>query len=112
MLPTELNIALMTTGYLLVMGYLALGLALSRRGPGRERKRERRGWPGLARRVAGTAVGGYLLLTAVVVGYYEGVARLGGDFLASAATENALLAGLTMTGFLALSWVVVRLRRR
>nr|WP_189787146.1 DUF6256 family protein [Streptomyces capitiformicae] len=78
----------MLTGYLLVMGYLALGLLLLRRqSPGPKEaagKPERRlakqlapgatrpGWPGLIRQVLGTAIGGYMLLMAVVVGYYHG----------------------------------------
>lgn len=41
----------------------------------------------------GTAVGGYLLLMAVVIAYYYGVARVGGDFIQSAFTGTALLIG-------------------
>lgn len=114
MLPAGLNFAVMVTGYLLVMGCLAVGLRLSRRRPDGARRRPEtaRGWPGLVRRVAGTAVGGYVLLMVVVVGYYEGVARLGGDFLSAAFTGNLLVLGMTVPVYLAASWVVVRLLRR
>ncbi|GAA4930582.1 DUF6256 family protein [Streptomyces coeruleoprunus] len=128
MLPLPLNIGLMLTGYLLVMGYLALGLLLLRRqppGPGKasgepERRlakqlapaAARTGWPGLIRQVAGTVFGGYVLLMAVVVGYYHGVARLGGRFLASAFTGCATLAGVALPVFFTASWLAERRHRR
>lgn len=112
MLPLSLNITLMVTGYVLVMAYLALGLGILRRRPSDTPVATRRGWPGLVRQVVGTALGGYLLLMAVVVLYYGGVAHLGGRFLASAFTGGALLVGLAVPLFLAVSWVVVRLRQR
>ncbi|MDN3293317.1 hypothetical protein QWM81_04480 [Streptomyces ficellus] len=122
MLPLSLNIALMLTGYLLVMGYLGLGLWLLRRQPPGTPERRlarqlapaagRRGWPGLVRQVLGTAVGGYLLLMAVVVGYYHGVARVGGRFLMSAFTGSALMAGVALPVFFAASWLVERRRGR
>ncbi|THA26582.1 hypothetical protein E4198_19585 [Streptomyces sp. RKND-216] len=114
--PPWLNFAVMATGYLLVMGCLAVGLRLARREgrdlPARRRPATPTGWPGLVRRVAGTAVGGYLVLMAVVVGYYEGVAGLGGDFLAAVFTENLLLIGMVVPVFLVVSWVVARWRGR
>lgn len=128
MLPLPLNIGLMLTGYLLVMGYLALGLLLLRRqSPGPEEpagKPERRlakqlapgatrpGWPGLIRQVLGTAIGGYTLLMAVVVGYYQGVARLDRRFLASAFTGSALLIGIALPVFFTASWLTERQRRK
>ncbi|GAA3379015.1 hypothetical protein GCM10020367_60870 [Streptomyces sannanensis] len=120
MLPVSLNVGIMLTGYLLVMGYLAFGLRILRRygaGPGRRAELPapvtgRRGWSGLIRQVAGTAVGGYLLLMAVVVGYYHGVARVGGRFLMSAATGAALLVGIALPVFLIISWLVERRRHR
>nr|CRI73805.1 hypothetical protein [Streptomyces conglobatus] len=122
MLPTALNIAVMLAGYLLIMGYLALGLRILRRHPaqplpgppvsGGRRGLPRRGWPGLIRRVLGTAVGGYLLLMAVVIGYYYGVARVPGQFLASAFTGAALMAGVALPLFFAASWLVVERGRR
>ena len=113
MLPPWLNFAVTATGYLLVMGCLAVGLRLARRRPGQARRPDTaHGWPGMLRRVAGTAIGGYLALMVVVVGYYEGVAGLGGGFLTDAFTGNLLLVGLVVPGFLAASWVVERWRRR
>ncbi|MCP3818833.1 hypothetical protein NLX86_12145 [Streptomyces sp. A3M-1-3] len=118
----------MLTGYLLVMGYLALGLLILHRlraqsdrvpRPRADRHasplapaRARRGWPALILRVTGTAVGGYLLLMTVVVGYYRGVAGLDSQFVASALTGCALLVGITLPAFFAASWLVERMRRR
>ncbi|MGW0733125.1 DUF6256 family protein [Streptomyces sp. NPDC002851] len=128
MLPTSLNVALMLTGYLLVMGYLALGLRILRRHPEQTepppRRPEirragplapvaaRRGWLGLIRRVVDTALGGYLLLMVVVVGYYYGVARFGGRFLLSACTGAALLVGIALPLFFTASWLAERRRKR
>jgi Family of unknown function (DUF6256) len=75
--------------------------------PGAE-PRARAGWAALLRHVAGTVVGGYLLLMAVVVAYYFGVARVGPGFLESAATGTALLLGLAAPVFAALSWLADR----
>lgn len=112
MLPLSLNIGLMLGGYLLIMGYLAVGLRLQRRvSAAPERIPRRQGWPGLIRLVVGTAVGGYVLLMVVVIGYYQGVAGLGGRFLASAFTGSAMLVGLSLPVFFAASWLVERLRR-
>jgi hypothetical protein len=69
------------------------------------------GWAALLRQVAGTVVGGYLLLMAVVVAYYFGVARVGPGFLESAVTGTALLLGLAAPVFAALSWLAARRRR-
>jgi hypothetical protein len=63
------------------------------------------GWTGLARRYAGTALGGYLLLMAVVILYYYGVARVGGPFIASAFTGCALLIALSTPVFALASWL-------
>ncbi len=68
------------------------------------------GWAAL-RQVAGTVIGGYLLLMAVVVAYYFGVARVGPGFLGSAVTGTALLLGLAAPVFAALSWLADRRRR-
>ena len=70
-----------------------------------------RGWPALIRHALGTAAGGYLLLLAVVAGYYYGIARVGGDFLVSAVTGPALLIVLATPVFAALSWRAERSRR-
>ena len=61
--------------------------------------------------MAGTVVGGYLLLMAVVVAYYFGVARVGPGFLESAVTGTALLLGLAAPVFAALSWLAERRAR-
>jgi hypothetical protein len=118
-------------GYLLIMGALATGLRLLRRDAGRGAAWRRggageapatpgmpgtpgargmagppaAGWARLARRYAGTALGGYLLLMAVVILYYYGVARVGGAFIASAFTGCALLIGLTTPVFALASWL-------
>jgi Family of unknown function (DUF6256) len=68
----------------------------------------RTGRAALARRIAGTVIGGYLLLMAVIVAYYFGVARVGPGFLESALTGTALLLGLAAPVFAALSWLAVR----
>jgi hypothetical protein len=123
----------MVSGYLILMSALGLGLRRLYRpraprpgsgqprgsGPEPERvkagppgRRRRTGWAALAWRVAGTVVGGYLLLMAVVAGYYFGVARVGPGFLQSAATGSALLVGLVAPVFAAASWLAVRPRRR
>jgi formate-dependent nitrite reductase membrane component NrfD len=117
-LPVHLNITVMLTGYLLVMGYLGLGLLTLRRRPAKSWTPAqrltpapvRRGWPALVRQVVGTAIGGYLVLMAVVVGWYQGIARLGGGFLMSAVTGTALLTGVTLPLFFLASWVASRRR--
>jgi hypothetical protein len=104
-------VAVMGTGYALLMAFLAAGLRIRARGRPAAPPR-RWGWPGLIARVAGTAAGGYLLLMAVTVAYYRGVARLPGGFLRDAATGCGLLVVLTQPAFLAVSWLLVRLRGR
>ncbi|MBT2400980.1 DUF6256 family protein [Streptomyces sp. ISL-100] len=111
MLPLALNIALMLIGYLLVMGYLAVGLRMQRRQSVRPaRVPRRRGWSGLVRQVVGTAVGGYVLLMVVVAGYYESAAQLDGGLVTSAFTGAATLLGISLPVFFVVSWVVVRRR--
>ena len=109
-------------GYLLVMGALGTGLWLIRRhgepgaagAPDRQAgARDRRaGWPRLIRHYLGTAIGGYLLLMAVVILYYYGVTRVGGAFITSAFSGCALLIALAAPVFLAASWLTGRYRRR
>jgi hypothetical protein len=67
----------------------------------------RPGWPRLIIQYARTAVGGYVVLMAVVVVYYFGVARVG-DFVESAVTGCALLLGLSAPVFLLFSWLTAR----
>jgi hypothetical protein len=105
------------SGYLILMVALASGLWLSRRfarsgqavkpagqpatGP---RPWQRPGWPRLTAHLAGTFLGGYLVLMAIVFLYYYGVARVKGSFLDSAVTGCLLLMGLALPLFLAASW--------
>jgi small-conductance mechanosensitive channel len=111
------DLAPIAVGYVLVMGTLAVGLLLLRR-DGKARppdpgpKPAGRGWLLLIRHVAATFVGGYLLLMAVVVGYYYGVARVSGNFIESAFTGCALLLGLSAPVFAAASWLDERFHRR
>ena len=112
----------LAVGYALLMAALAAGLVLSRRpavpgqGPSPAASADgaagpvARGWLRLVRHVAGTAVGGYLLLMAVVVGYYFGVARVSGNFIEGAFTGCALLIGLSSPVFAAATWLVERRR--
>ena len=118
----------MLAGYLVIMATLGFGLRRLRRpqtgdrherGPAagqpagpRAAAGSRRGWLLLARQVAGTAVGGYLLLMAVVIAYYYGVARVGGDFIKSACTGTAMLIGIALPLWAAASWLTERRRRR
>jgi hypothetical protein len=119
----------MAAGYLILMSALALGLRRLYRppamqaepgqaepeqlpGPSPASSRPRSGWAAQARHVIGTAIGGYLLLMAVVVAYYYGVARVGPGFLEGAVTGNALLIGLSAPVFAAASWLASRPRGR
>ena len=81
--------------------------------PGREPAtspgpRSRTGRAALARQIAGTVIGGYVLLMVIIVAYYFGVARVGPGFLESALTGTALLLGLATPVFVALSWLAER----
>ncbi len=80
-------------------------------GPSPAGSRRRNGWASLTWHVMGTVIGGYLLLQAVVVAYYYGVARVGPGFLESALTGTALLLGLAAPVFAAASWLDERRRR-
>jgi hypothetical protein len=116
----------MAAGYLILMSALGFGLRRlyrPRRTPSGaemwpDRRRatppgpgQRTGWAALVRRVAGTVVPGYLLLLAVVVAYFLGVARVGPGFLEGEITGTALLLGLAAPVFTALSWLTERRRR-
>jgi hypothetical protein len=120
----------MAAGYLILMSALGFGLRrLYRPGPSGAGERPalaqatpptpgpraasgpRAGWAALLRQVAGTVVGGYLLLMAVVVAYYFGVARVRPGFLESVVTGTSLLLGLAAPVFAALSWLADRRRR-
>ena len=62
--------------------------------------------------MTGTAVGGYLLLMAVVIAYYYGVARVAGDFITSAFTGTAMLIAIALPLLGAASWLTERRRQR
>ena len=110
--PVSQALIPMLAGYLLIMTALGAGLRLlarskagdphagSRRAERPEATRpaagSRRGWVALARHVTGTAVGGYLLLMAVVIAYYYGAARVAGDFITSAFTGTAMLIAIAL----------------
>jgi hypothetical protein len=114
--------------FIAIMVVLAAGLRMSRRqSPGTLPEEQRRQaaaalWPHSLRPLAGrgpgwlrvvaqylyTALGGYLLLILVVLIYYFGVARVGGDFIESAVTGCALLLGLSAPVFLVVSWLAKR----
>jgi len=67
------------------------------------------GWRRLAIYSLGTAVGGYLLLMAVLIAYYYGVGVAhGGNFVESGFSGCALLLGLAAPVFIALSWLTER----
>jgi Family of unknown function (DUF6256) len=101
-------------GYLILMVVLAVGLVTQRRRTAagkpitRRTGRLDRGWPALIVHVLSDVLGGYLLLVAVVVGYYYGVARVGGSFLASAITGSLLLLGISLPVFMVASWLTQR----
>jgi hypothetical protein len=118
----------MSAGYLILMSALGFGLRRLYRprgappGQGERPEQARATPPGppspgppsrtgraaLARQIAGTVIGGYLLLMAVIVAYYFGVARVGSGFLESALTGTALLLGLAAPVFATLSWLAER----
>ena len=66
------------------------------------------GWRRLAIFSLGTAVGGYLLLMAVIIGYYFGISPVAGNFVHSAFSGCAMLIGLAAPVFVALSWLAER----
>jgi hypothetical protein len=106
-------------GYALFMIVLAVGLVLQRRQARQGSQQGRRpagrrlagrqlagrgsGWILLALNVARDMIAGYLLLMAVVILYYYGVAKVGSNFLDSAFTGSALLIGLAVPVFAAAS---------
>jgi len=126
--PVSQALVPMLAGYLLIMAALGAGLRLLARsktgGPQagsrtagrpegtRPAAGSRHGWLLLARHVAGTAVGGYLLLMAVVIAYYYGVARVAGDFITSAFTGTAMLTGIALPLWGAASWLTERRGQR
>ncbi len=119
-----------TVGYVLIMGTLAAGLLIQRRdraavpgmraepGPAESPAGSGtvapgwRAWRRLIRHLVATFADGYVVLMAVVIAYYYGVARVSGNFLESAFTGCALPLGLSSPVFLAASWLAERRDRR
>jgi Family of unknown function (DUF6256) len=105
-------------GYLILMVVLAVGLVTQRRRAAagkpstRLTGRRDRGWQALIVHVLSDALGGYLVLVAIVLLYYYGVARVGGSFLASAITGSLLLLGVSLPVFMVVSWLTHRPGRR
>jgi hypothetical protein len=66
------------------------------------------GWRRLAIFSLSTAVGGYLLLMVVIIGYYFGISPVAGNFVHSAFSGCAMLIGLAAPVFIALSWLAER----
>lgn len=127
----------MLGGWLILMAVLAIGLRLSRRAAREPRPAPQRrpagpddpagpegpadpagsgrvglGWPALLRHGLTTAAGGYVLLVAVVVGYYYAIARVGGDFIDSAFSGTAVLIAIAIPVFAVLSWLTEHRRAR
>ena len=108
----------MVAGYVLVMGALGTGLLLARRSPARSEEprsgrlavtaRVKPGWRRLGVHSLATAVGGYLVLMAVIILYYNEVAPVSGNFVVSAFSGCAMLIGLAAPVFFALSWLADR----
>jgi hypothetical protein len=130
------------TGYVILMGVLAAGLRVQRRDairareqdaagteksadagaarevgpggrtPGVVARRVPAGWPRFAVQICATALAGFVLLLAVDVIYYYGVARVAGQFIESAVTGGLLLIGISLPLFGAASWLYFRWRHR
>jgi len=101
-------------GYVILMVILAVGLRSQRRRAAaglpstRLTGRRDHGRRALILHVLTDAVAGYLILMAVVVMYYYGVARVGSNFLDSAFTGSALLLAIALPLFGAASWLSQR----
>jgi Family of unknown function (DUF6256) len=104
-------------GYLILMVVLAVGLWAQRRtaaGQPSTRLTGRRdhGWRALILHVLTDAVSGYLVLMAIVVLYYYGVAKVGSNFLDSAFSGSALLLAIALPLYFVTSWLTQRATRR
>lgn len=106
------------SGYLILMLVLAVGLWVQRRRAAAGQPTTRltgqrdHGWRAFILHVLTDALAGYLVLMAVVVLYYYGVAKVGSNFLDSAFSGTALLLGICLPVFLAASWLTERRRDR
>jgi Family of unknown function (DUF6256) len=105
-------------GYLILMVVLAVGLRTQRRRAAaglpstRLTGRRDHGWRALILHVLTDAVSGYLVLMAIVVLYYYGVAKVGSNFLDSAFSGSALLLAIALPLYLLASWLTQRATRR
>jgi hypothetical protein len=105
-------------GYVILMVILAVGLWIQRRRAAaglpitRLTGRRDHGRRALILHVLTDAVAGYVVLMAIVVLYYYGVAKVGSNFLDSAFTGTALLLGITLPVFSVASWLSQRVARR
>jgi hypothetical protein len=119
--PAEISVIV---GYVLLMGFLAVGLMMLRRlAPGsdprrlsRAAARPDRGWLRLIRHLAATAVGGYAVVMAIIVIFYVATdyskVSVLESTLSSAASGFALLVAIGAPVFLLLSWLTCRWRER
>jgi hypothetical protein len=80
--------------------------------PGALARRVPAGWPRLAVQVGSVALGGYLLLMAVDVLYYYGVAKVAGQFIESAFTGGLTLIAIALPLFALATWLSVRRKSR
>jgi uncharacterized protein DUF6256 len=79
--------------------------------PGAVARRMPAGWPRFAVQVCSVALGGYVLLMAVDLLYYYGVARVAGQFIESGFTGGLLLLGIALPLFGLASWLELRRRQ-
>jgi Family of unknown function (DUF6256) len=119
--PAEISVIV---GYVLLMGFLAVGLMMLRRSaPGsdprrlsRAAARPDRGWLRLMRHLAAVAAGGFGVLMAILVIFYVATdyAKAGTleSTLSSGASGTALLVAISAPVFMGLSWLTERWRRR
>ena len=105
-------------GYVILMVVIAVGLWAQRRRAAaglpsaRLTGRRDHGWRALILHVLTDAVSGYLVLMAVVVLYYYGVAKVGSNFLESAFSGSALLLAIALPLYFVASWLTQRATRR
>jgi Family of unknown function (DUF6256) len=80
--------------------------------PGIFARRVPAGWPRFAVQVCSVALGGYLLLMAVDLIYYYGVAKIRGQFIESGFTGGLTLMAIALPLWGLASWLSLRRRSR